>query len=188
MRKSEFAVAFDKICNERNLDKQVVLEAIEVAILTAYKKDHSPAQNVTVKLDPETGQAKIYTTKEVVEQVQDERYEISLDEAKRINEDTELGELVSVDRLSTGTRDLLYLMLRVAIARLMSRTGETLPLLLDDPLVQCDRARQDQTLAYLAQLAKETQVFLFTKDEWTKTWFEAYLQTDPHHNLYILSP
>ena len=94
MKKSEFVVAFDQICNERNLDKQVVLEAIEVAILTAYKKDHGAAQNVTIELDPETGQAKIYTTKEVVEQVQDERFEISLDEAQRINEDAELGELV----------------------------------------------------------------------------------------------
>ena len=94
MKKSEFIVAFDQICSERNLDKQVVLEAIEVAILTAYKKDHGSTQNVTVKLDPETGQAKIYITKEVVEQVQDERFEISLDEAQRINEDSELGELV----------------------------------------------------------------------------------------------
>ena len=87
-------MAFDQVCSERNLDKEVVLETIEVAILTAYKKDFGSAQNVTVKLDPETGQANIYTTKEVVEQVQDERFEISLDEAKRSNEDAELGELV----------------------------------------------------------------------------------------------
>jgi N utilization substance protein A len=97
LKKNEFAVAFDQICSERNLDKEVVLEAIEVAILTAYKKDHGAAQNVTVKMDPETGQARIYTTKEVVEQVQDERFEISLHEAQRINEDAALGELVMFD-------------------------------------------------------------------------------------------
>ncbi len=94
MKKNEFVVAFDQICSERNLDKEVVLETIEVAILTAYKKDHGSAQNVTAKIDPETGQARIYAPKEVVEKVQDERFEISLDEAKRINEDVELGELV----------------------------------------------------------------------------------------------
>jgi len=94
LRKNEFAVAFDQICNERNLDKQVVLEAIEIAILTAYKKDFGPAQNITVKMDPETGQAKIYIVKEVVEEVQDERFEVSLDEARRTNEDAELGESV----------------------------------------------------------------------------------------------
>jgi N utilization substance protein A len=97
LKKNEFAVAFDQICNERHLDKKVVLEAIEIAILTAYKKDHGSAQNVTVKMDPETGQARIYTTKEVVKQVQDERFEISLDQAKKINEDAELGELVTFD-------------------------------------------------------------------------------------------
>jgi N utilization substance protein A len=97
LRKNEFAMAFDQICSERNLDKEVVLETIEVAILTAYKKDFGSAQNVTVKLDPETGQAKIYATKEVVEQVQDERYEISLDEAKRTNEEAEVGEMVTFE-------------------------------------------------------------------------------------------
>jgi len=97
LKKSEFMMAFDQICNERSLDKQVVLEAIEVAILTAYKKDHGAAQNVSVKLDPDTGLAKIYASKEVVEQVQDERFEISLDKAKTINEDVGLGELVMLD-------------------------------------------------------------------------------------------
>ena len=97
MKKNEFAVAFDQICSERHLDKKVVLEAIEAAILTAYKKDHGSVQNVTVKLNPETGQARIYTAKEVVEQVQDERFEISLDEAQRINQDAQLGELVMFD-------------------------------------------------------------------------------------------
>ena len=82
---------------------------------------------------------------------------------------------------------LVYLMLRVAIARLMSRTEEKLPLLLDDPLVQCDRVRQEQTLEFLAHLAKEMQVFLFTKDEWTKEWFERKLGVHSYHSLHLLS-
>ena len=94
MKKNDFAVAFDQVCSERNLDKKVVLETIEIAILTAYKKDHGSAQNVTAKLDPETGQTRIYISKEVVGEVQDERFEISLDEAKGVREDAGLGELV----------------------------------------------------------------------------------------------
>jgi len=97
LKKNEFVVAFDQICSERNLDKEVVLDTIEVAILTAYKKDHGSAQNVTAKIDPETGQARIYATKEVVGEVQDERFEISLDEARRIKEDAQLGELVMIE-------------------------------------------------------------------------------------------
>lgn len=97
MRKSEFAVAFDQICSERSLDKQVVLEAIEMALLTAYKKDFGSTQNVMVKIDPETGQARLYTAKEVVETVRDSRFEISLDMARTIKEDAQLGELVLVE-------------------------------------------------------------------------------------------
>jgi len=97
LKKSEFAVAFDQICTEKHLDREVVLETIEVAILTAYKKDHGSSQDVTVKLDPEAGQAKIYVAKEVVEEVRDERVEISLAEAQTINEEAELGGLVMLE-------------------------------------------------------------------------------------------
>jgi len=97
LKKNDFAVAFNQICSERSLDREVVLEAIEVALLTAYKKDFGSSQNVTAKIDPETGQARLYTAKEVVEEVQDERFEISLAKAKRINEDAELGELVMIE-------------------------------------------------------------------------------------------
>jgi len=94
LKKSEFAVAFDQICTQKNLNREVVLEAIEIALLTAYKKDFGSSQNVTAKINPETGQANICISKEVVEEVQDERFEISLADAQRINEDAELGELV----------------------------------------------------------------------------------------------
>ncbi|MFQ5813286.1 MAG: transcription termination factor NusA, partial [Anaerolineae bacterium] len=97
MKKNDFAVAFNQICSERNLDKKVVLEAIEACLLTAYKKDFGSSQNVTAEIDLETGQARLYITKEVVEEVQDERFEIPLDEAKRVNEDAELGELVMIE-------------------------------------------------------------------------------------------
>jgi len=97
LKKSDFAVAFDQICNEKNLDKGVVLEAIETALLTAYKKDFGSSQNVTAKIDPETGQARLYISKQVVEEVQNERLEISLAEAQGINEKAELGELVTLE-------------------------------------------------------------------------------------------
>jgi N utilization substance protein A len=97
LRKNDFAVAFDQICSERNLDRQIVLEAIEMALLTAYKKDFGSSQNVTAKIDSETGQARLYIAKEVVEKIQDERFEISLEEARRIKEDALLGELVMIE-------------------------------------------------------------------------------------------
>jgi len=98
----------------------------------------------------------------------------------------ELGDTIGVERLSTGTRDLVYLTLRVGIAQLMSRTGEKLPLLLDDPLVQFDRDRQEEALEYLTLLAEQTQVFMFTKDEWMKDWFDNNKADSPEHSVHIL--
>ena len=99
MKKNDLAVAFDQICSERHLDKEVVVEAIEVALLAAYKKDFGSYQNISAKIDPETGQVRLYTAKEVVEEIQDERSEISLAEARRINENVELGGLVMIETL-----------------------------------------------------------------------------------------
>lgn len=99
----------------------------------------------------------------------------------------ELGRAVSAEYLSTGTHELVYLMLRVSVARLMSRTGEQLPLLLDDPLVQSDRKRQEQTLAFLGQLTEEMQVFLFTKEAWITDWFTQNLGNSSPHRMYILT-
>ncbi len=95
-------------------------------------------------------------------------------------------ELVSAANLSTGTRDLIYLMLRIAIARLLSHSSETLPLMLDDPLVQYDRGRQGRALEFLSQLAADTQVFLFSKDEWTSEWFEKNLKIGSAHAMHRL--
>lgn len=99
----------------------------------------------------------------------------------------ELRKLVSVANLSTGTRDLVYLLLRIALARLLSRSGEMLPLMMDDPLVQFDRGRQERALEFLSQLAADTQVFLFTKDEWTREWFSRTLGASPIHATHALS-
>ena len=99
MKKNDLAVAFDQVCSERHLDKQVVVEAIEIALLAAYKKDFGSYQNISAKIDPETGQVRLYTAKEVVEEIQDERSEISLAEARRINENVELGGLVMIETL-----------------------------------------------------------------------------------------
>lgn len=98
----------------------------------------------------------------------------------------ERQDWVGTESLSTGTRDLIYLTLRLSIARLMSRSGEKLPLLLDDPLVQCDLARQMQALEYLHTLAEENQILLFTKDQHTREWFEATCTKHPANRMITL--
>lgn len=84
----------------------------------------------------------------------------------------ERKEKVQTERLSTGTRDLIYLMLRIGIAKLMSNSGEKLPLLLDDPLVEFDNLRQKSTLKFIQELSEQTQILLFTKDQNILNWFK----------------
>ncbi len=99
----------------------------------------------------------------------------------------ELGTLASVERLSAGTRALVYLLLRISIAHMMGRSKEALPLLLDEPLAPLDRARQEQAFRLLVELADETQIFFFTKDEQFKTWLEEKWRKSTVHQVHVLA-
>jgi N utilization substance protein A len=97
--KSEFLLAFNEICSDRGLPRAVVLDAVEKALVSAYRRntDTNTVENVTAEIDPSTGEARIYVQKEVVEEVADPAWEISLPEARTIDPDAELGELVTVE-------------------------------------------------------------------------------------------
>ncbi len=97
--KSELLLAFNQICAERNLPRDVVMEAIRAAIVSAYRKDvGAPSyQNITAQIDLETGRARIFTERRVVAEVTDPQVEISLEEARRIHPNVQLGETVMVD-------------------------------------------------------------------------------------------
>lgn len=97
--KSEFALAFNQICAEYSLPKEVVLDAVRAALATAYRRDwRIPAtQNVAAEISLETGLARIYVEQAVVENVEDPQIEIGLPEARRVRPDAEIGDVVMVD-------------------------------------------------------------------------------------------
>lgn len=95
--KNDFLIAFNQICSERNLPKEVVLETIETALVAAYKRNFGSTQNITAKIDPNTGKALVFVEKTVVEEVHDDRFEIDLEEARRINPEAELGQVVLIE-------------------------------------------------------------------------------------------
>ncbi len=96
--KTEFMVAIRQISAEKNLPKEKVLEALELALASAYKKDtFAPSQDVLVRINPTTGEVKVYLRKLVVESVNDQRYEISLDEAKKFKKDAQVGDTVEIE-------------------------------------------------------------------------------------------
>lgn len=97
--KSEFALAFNQICSEYNLPRDTVLEAVRAALVTAYRRDWkvAPTQNVTAEINIETGLARIYVEKIVVEEVTDPDVEISLADARNHKRDPQINDLVIVD-------------------------------------------------------------------------------------------
>jgi len=99
MTKSEFALAFNEVLEDKQLPKEIILGAIESAMVSAYRRavNASSAQHVESRIDPESGQILIYAEKEVVEDVVDERTEVLLEEAKRFDPDVELGDMAIVE-------------------------------------------------------------------------------------------
>jgi len=85
MAKNEFLVAITQLAAEKNLPKEVVFEAVEAALASAYKRDDLATSDVVVKIDPETGATSVFTRKTVVEEVEDEETQITLEEARKTN-------------------------------------------------------------------------------------------------------
>ncbi len=96
--KSEFVLAFNEITEVRGLPREVVLDALKTALISAYRRDvgASSAQRIEAEIDSNTGQARIYVEKEVVEEVKDKRTEVSLEEARKYKPDAEIGDMVMV--------------------------------------------------------------------------------------------
>ena len=97
------------------------------------------------------------------------------------------GHFRSADLLSHGTAEQVYLLLRLALARHLTRPEETCPLLLDDALSGCDAARARAVLETLLAIADETQVILFTHDDDVGQWADRHLE-GPGHRLIELEP
>jgi transcription termination/antitermination protein NusA len=97
--KSEFALAFNEVVEDRQLSKDVILEALESAMVSAYRKavNASNAQFIEAKINMDTGEVEIFAEKEVVEDVQDERTEVLLSEARKVDPDAELSDMVVVE-------------------------------------------------------------------------------------------
>ncbi|WP_083249218.1 transcription termination factor NusA [Bacillus solimangrovi] len=82
---------------EKGISKEVILEALEAALISAYKRNYNQAQNVRVDINPDTGTMRVYTRKEVCEDVYDALLEISLEEAREINPQFEIGDIVEIE-------------------------------------------------------------------------------------------
>ena len=101
--KSDFLLAFNQICSDRGLSSEVVLEALQTALVSTYQRNVAGGadQNVTAQIDPETGQAHIFIEKRAVETVADPDHEIALMEARAIKPSAVLGDGIMVENTPT---------------------------------------------------------------------------------------
>jgi N utilization substance protein A len=95
--RNDFMMAINQVCAERKLSREVVLAAVEAALISAYKRNFGAVTDITVQIDPNTGAARVFAEKEVVAQPADPNTQISLDEARQIRPEADLGQLVPVE-------------------------------------------------------------------------------------------
>ena len=96
--KSDFMMALNQLSAERGLRKELVLDKVEVALATAFRRDRvAGSQNLTVKLNPNTGDISIFPLRSVVEEIEDPETEIALADALRIEPSAEIGSEISED-------------------------------------------------------------------------------------------
>ena len=93
----ELILALEDLEKEKGIKKEYLLESIESALVTAYKRNFDALENVKVVMDKQTGATYVYSIKAVVERANDPVQEISLDEAKKINKSIQIGDNVEIE-------------------------------------------------------------------------------------------
>lgn len=94
MNGKEFLNAVDVLEKEKHIDRDIIFEAMELALQSAYKKNFNSLSNVKVNINRDTGDIKIYSYKTVVDEVLDPETEISLEDALKVNKTLTIGDTI----------------------------------------------------------------------------------------------
>src|SRR2546425_23718 len=94
----ELITVIEQIGREKGIDKEILFEALESALLSASRKTLGPADNVRMHIDRKSGDLRVYCRKKVVEEVTDDKLEISLADAKALNQEAELGDELELEQ------------------------------------------------------------------------------------------
>lgn len=95
--KAEFLEALEQIVKDKGITKDVLYDALEAALKTAYRKNFGTSQNVEVEIDKENGEVKAYAKKIVVENVENPLLEINLEDAKEIDPNYQIGDTIRIE-------------------------------------------------------------------------------------------
>jgi len=99
MSKNEFALAFNEVLEDKQLSREVIIAAIESAMVSAYRRavNASSAQHVEAKIDLDTGKVEVFAEKEVVDDIFEPKTEVLLEEARKFDPEAQLGDTVVVE-------------------------------------------------------------------------------------------
>ena len=93
----ELISALDELEEERGIEKKYLLESIETALVIAYKKNFDAVENVKVVMEEKTGEIHVYSQKTVVENLEDNLLEITLDEARNYDKKAAVGDIINIE-------------------------------------------------------------------------------------------
>ncbi|KRN85220.1 transcription termination factor NusA [Ligilactobacillus acidipiscis] len=117
----ELLEALDSLETEKGVKKEIVIEALENALVSAYKRNYGQAQNVEVEFDKAKGNIHVYAVKEVVNEVFDSRLEVSLKDALDLNKAYEVGDTI---RFEVTPKDFGRIAAQTAKQVIMQRVRE----------------------------------------------------------------
>ncbi|MFW6103121.1 MAG: NusA N-terminal domain-containing protein, partial [Chloroflexota bacterium] len=96
--KTEFMAAITQLASERNLPREIILEALEAALVSAYKKEvFTEEQDIAVRIDTLSGDIHVYLVKTVVDEVTDPDNHISLEDARTLRKNAALGDVIEIE-------------------------------------------------------------------------------------------
>ncbi|MFW6056781.1 MAG: transcription termination factor NusA [Chloroflexota bacterium] len=101
--KTEFMAAITQLASERNLPREIILEALEAALVSAYKKEvFTEEQDVAVKIDTLSGDIHVYLVKTVVDEVTDPDNQLSLEDARKLRKNAAPGDVIEIESTPKG--------------------------------------------------------------------------------------
>lgn len=150
----QFAAAINQICSEKNISKESVLSAIKAALVTAYRKDYgNKEQEIEVSFGDEASQPSVFLIKEVVEDVENENYEISIKEAKKLKKDVEEGDEVKIDVTPIGYGRIAAQAAKQVIIQRIQEAEK-------DALYDLFKDREDQLLTAIVSRTEGSNIYL----------------------------
>ncbi len=95
--KNDFLVAITQLCNERSLPKEIVIDAVEQALVSAYKRNFGGGQNISANIDATSGKVRIFAAKTIVDEVHDPKAEITLPEAQIVDPMAQIAGIIQIE-------------------------------------------------------------------------------------------